>query len=546
MYAQAVGCIQKGRLDEAEKLAARIRKSLPGSHEGVHLMGVVKLQRGHAGAALPLIEAALKINPQASDAWSNRAMALGMLGRDSEALASFARALELRADDSETFNGRGRLLLKLQRPGEALADFERAVALAPGHLGVLINRGNALGELGRLAESLAQYDALLRDHPAHPALHFNRGHTLARLDRHAEAIAAYDRALAGRPDYVAALLDRGAALQALNRHAEALASFAQVLAIDAGNADAEHNAALSRLTLGDYGQGFALYEARLARSGMPARRRLGKPLWLGEFPPQRKTILLHAEQGLGDTLQLARYVPLLARMGATVVLEVPSELAGLLGRLEGVSAVVACGAPLPAFDLHCPMGSLPLALATQPDSIPAAIPYLTASAERLAQWQPRLASVPQPRVAFVWSGRPGHPNDRNRSLPLARLAPLLEMDRVSFISVQPDVSVENAAVLAGLGGVTALGAELRDFEDTAAILGLCDLVVTVDTAVAHLAGALGRPTWILLPFAPDWRWMLERTDSPWYPTARLYRQATAGDWESVIARVRADLAGMVA
>jgi tetratricopeptide (TPR) repeat protein len=543
MYAQAVECIQAGRLDEAERLGSRIRKLLPDSHEGVHLIGVVKLQRGHAGAALPLIEAALKINPQASDVWSNRALALAMLGRDDEALASFARSLELRADDPDMFNGRGRLLLKLHRPGEALADFERAEALAPGHFGALTNRGNALGDLGRHEEALAQYEALLADHPAHPALHFNRGHVLARLDRHAEAIAAYDQALASRPDYAAAHLNRGTVLQALNRHAEALASFAQVLALDADNADARHNAALSRLTLGDYRGGFKQYEARLARSGMPARRRLGKPLWLGEFPPQRKTILLHAEQGLGDTIQLARYVPLLARMGATVVLEVPSELAGLLGRLEGVTAVVARGAPLPAFDLHCPMGSLPLALATQPDSIPAAIPYLTASAERIAQWQPRLASVPQPRVAFVWSGRPSHPNDRNRSLPLARLAPLLQMGHVSFISVQPDVSVENAAVLAGLGGVTALGAELRDFEDTAAVLGLCDLVVTVDTAVAHLAGALGRPTWILLPFAPDWRWMLERTDSAWYPTARLYRQPAAGDWESVIARVRADLAG---
>jgi hypothetical protein len=193
------------------------------------------------------------------------------------------------------------------------------------------------------------------------------------------------------------------------------------------------------------------------------------------------------------------------------------------------------------------MGSLPLALATEPDTIPAPIPYLTAGAQRIAQWQPRLESVPQPllprpRVAFVWSGRAGHPNDRNRSLPPARLAPLLEMDRVSFISLQPEVPVADAAVLAGLGGVTMLGAELRDFEDTAAVLGLCDLVVTVDTAVAHLAGALGRPTWVLLPFAPDWRWMLERTDSPWYPTARLYRQPAAGDWESVIARVRADLA----
>ncbi len=257
---------------------------------------------------------------------------------------------------------------------------------------------------------------------------------------------------------------------------------------------------------------------------MPARRRLGKPLWRGEYL-QRKTILLHAEQGLGDTIQFARYVPLVARMGAGVVLEVPAELAGLLGRLAGVAAVVERGAPLPAFDLHCPMGSLPLALATQPDSIPAAIPYLTAGAQRIAQWRSRLASatqlllpqallpqalLPQARIGFVWSGRVGHPNDRNRSLPLARLAPLLEMDRVSFTSLQPEVPDEDAAVLAGLGGVTALGAELRDFEDTAAVLGLCDLVVTVDTAVAHLAGALGRPTWVLLPFAPDWRWMLER------------------------------------
>jgi tetratricopeptide (TPR) repeat protein len=543
MLAQAVECIAQGRLDEAERLAARIRKLLPDSHEGVHLLGVVKLQRGHAGAALALIEAALKINPHASDAWSNRALALGMLGRDSEALASFARSLELRADDPDMFNGRGRLLLKLRRPAEALADFEQAAALSPGHLGALTNRGNALAVLGRLDEALAQYDALLADAPAHPALHFNRGHALASLARHAEAIAAYDRALARRPRYLAAHLDRGVALQALNRHEEALISFANVLVLDAGNADAQHNAALSRLTLGDYRGGFKQYEARFARSGMPPRRRLGKPLWLGEFPPQRKSILLHAEQGLGDTIQLARYVPLVARMGASVVLEAPDELTGLLGRLEGVVAVVARGAPLPGFDLQCPMGSLPLALATELSTIPAEIPYLAASAELNAQWRSRLAPLPHPRVAFVWSGHASHPNDRNRSLPLARLAPLLEMEPVSFVSLQPEPSDADAQMIAGLARVTAIGAELRDLDDTAAVLGLCDLVITVDTAVAHLAGALGRPTWILLPFAPDWRWLLERADSPWYPTARLYRQPAAGDWESVVARVREDLGG---
>ncbi len=543
MLAQAVECIRQGRLDEAERLAVRIRKLLPHSHEGVHLLGVVKLQRGHASAGLPLIEAALKINPRASDAWSNRGLALGMLGRDSEAMESFARSLGLRADDPDMLNGRGRLLLKLHRPTEALADFEWAAALSPRHFGALTNRGNALAALGRLDEALAQYDALLADDPAHPAVHFNRGCALASLARHAEAIAAFDRALARRPHYVAAHLDRGVALQALNRHAEALESFAQVLALDAGNADAQHNAALSRLTLGDCREGFKQYEARFARSGMPPRRRPGKPLWLGEFPPQRKTILLHAEQGLGDTIQLARYVPLVARMGASVMLEVPDELTGLLGRLDGVAAVVARGAPLPGFDLQCPMGSLPLALATELATIPAEIPYLTASAGRIAQWRPRLETLPHPRVAFVWSGHASHPNDRNRSLPLARLAPLLEIEPVSFVSLQRELSDPDAQMIAGLAQVTALGAELRDFDDTAAVLGLCDLVITVDTAVAHLAGALGRRTWILLPFAPDWRWLLERTDSPWYPGARLYRQREPGDWEGVVARVREDLAG---
>jgi tetratricopeptide (TPR) repeat protein len=545
MFALAVDCVRHGRLDEAEKLGARIRKLLPDSYEGVHLLGVVKLQRGHAAPALQLIEAALRINPDASDAWSNRALALAMLNRNREALASFDRSLALRPDDPDTLNARGRVLLSLERPADALAMFDQAAALAPGHFGAQTNRGNALAALGRLDEALGRYDALLVDHPSHPSLHFNRGLALASLGRHAEAIAAYDQAVANRPDYVAAHLNRGTALQALNRHQEAIASFANVLAIEAGNADAKHNAALSRLTLGDYRDGFAQYEARFARSGMPARRRgFGRPLWLGEYSPQRKTILLHAEQGLGDTIQFARYAPMLARMGAKVVLEAPAELAGLLRRLAGVSDVVERGAPLPGFDLHCPMGSLPLALQSELATIPAEIPYLTASDERIAKWRPRLAGLAHPRVAIVWSGRASHPNDRNRSLALAGLAPLFGLDQVSFISLQRELSDADAATLAGSAGVTAVGAELRDFDDTAAVLALSDLVIAVDTAVAHLAGAMGRPAWILLPFCPDWRWLLGRDDSPWYPTARLYRQPAAGDWDSVTARVREDLAGM--
>jgi tetratricopeptide (TPR) repeat protein len=542
MYAQAVDHYRQGRLDEAEKIGARIRKLLPDSYEALHLIGLVKLARGHAGAALALIDAALKINPRASDALSNRALALAALDRDGEALASLDQALALAPDDPDALNGRGRLLLKLRRPAEALAMFDRAAALAPRHFGMLVNRGNALAALSRLDEALAQYDALAAIDPAHPALHFNRGHALADLGRPADAIAAYDQALASRPDYLAAHLNRGFALQALNRHQEAIASFENVLKIDPDNADAKHNEALSRLTLGDYRAAFAQYEARFARSGMPPRRRgLRKPPWLGEFPLHRKTILLHAEQGLGDTIQFARYAPLLAGMGANVVLEVPAELATLLGRLKGVADVVARGAPLPGFDLHCPMDSLPLALGTQVATIPAEIPYLEASDARIAKWRPRLAALAHPRVAMAWSGRASHPNDRNRSLALARLKPLFGLDQVSFISLQRELAAADAATLAGMARITAIGEELRDFDDTAAVLALTDLVIAVDTSVAHLAGAMGRPTWILLPFSPDWRWMLGRDDSPWYPTARLYRQHAMGDWDSVIARVRADL-----
>jgi hypothetical protein len=273
---------------------------------------------------------------------------------------------------------------------------------------------------------------------------------------------------------------------------------------------------------------------------MPPRRRLGKPLWLGEYPLGRKTILLTAEQGFGDVIQFARYAPLLARSGAQVVLEAPPDLMGLLGRMEGV-VVVARGAPLPPFDVHCPLGSLPLALKTDPAAIPAPIPYLAAGGERLAEWRTRLAGVAAPRVALAWSGSPTHPNDRNRSLVLAQLAPLFALDRIAFVSVQREPR-EDAQAVAAARPLVHLGAELKDFDDTAAVLALCDLVVSVDTAVAHVAGAIGRPVWILLPYQPDWRWKLDRTDSPWYPTARLYRQSAPGDWGGVIARVRDDLA----
>jgi hypothetical protein len=275
---------------------------------------------------------------------------------------------------------------------------------------------------------------------------------------------------------------------------------------------------------------------------MPPQKPRGRPLWLGEYPLAHKTILLHAEQGLGDTIQFARYVPLLAAAGARVVLEVQAELKPLMASLGSVITLIARGETPPAFDVHCPLGSLPLATNTTPASVPAQIPYLKADPDAVAAWSLRLEALPRPRIALAWSGNPAHENDRNRSITFARLAPLLDLP-AAFISVQRDVRPADAMALAAESRVTALGEALHDFRDAAAVLALADLVVTVDTAVLHLAGAMGRPAWLLVPFAPDWRWGLQGDATPWYPDIRLFRQTRPGDWDEVIARVGAALRG---
>ena len=538
---QALALHQQGRLDEAEKFYSRALKLQRDNFDALHLLGVLNQQRGKAGEAYRLIASALKVNPRSPDALSNLAMALSTLRRHGEALASLDKALSIAPDHSDALNNRGNVLLELKRPAEAIAAFDAVLAKAPRHLQARINRGNALTELGRAAEALADYDSALGMAPGHPLALYNRGNALRLLGREPDAIAAYDRALAAAPQHLNAWLNRGLALAALNRHQDAVASYGRALALQPDFADAHFNAAMSLLTIGDYARGFAEYEWRWKRTGMAVRKEFRRPPWLGEVPLAGKTILLHAEQGLGDTVQFVRYVPRLAGMGARVVLEVPPTLKELLSGLDGVAAVVGRGEPLPPYDMHCPLGSLPLALKTDASNIPADIPYLRASGPGLDKWRPRLEQLRSPRIALSWSGSGSHPNDRNRSLSLAQFEPLLAAPGVSFVSVQRELREGDADALSRDPRILNLGPELDDFSDTAAVLTLCDLVICVDTSVAHVAGALGRPVFVLLPFQPDWRWMLDRDTSPWYPTMRLFRQAAIGDWNGVIERVRSAL-----
>jgi tetratricopeptide (TPR) repeat protein len=536
---EAVSLHQQGRLRDAEKLYSRALKAAPDNFDALHLLGLIKAQSGQMGEAFRLMSAALKINPAAPDALINFANVLHALKRDTEALACLDKALAVRPYDLEALLYRANALSALNRREEALTTLDAVLARDPGHGDARLNRGTVLATMGRHAQALTDFDAVLAQAPNHGEALYNRGTALLELGRQAEALTAFDRALAQAPQHARAWNNRGRALQMLNRHDEAVASFEKAIASDKDYGDAHSNLALSLLTLGDLRRGFAEYEWRWKRTGMPdARRSYRGRLWLGEFPIGQRTILLSSEQGLGDTIQFARYATLLARNGAKVVLEVQPELKTLLTGIDGIVSCHARGETLPAYEVYCPLGSLPLALKTEPSSIPADIPYLRADDAHIAKWRPAIEALPGKRVALAWAGQARHSNDRNRSIDLKLLEPLFGIEGMSFISIQRELRDDDAVLLARHANVAHLGGNLADMADTAAVSTLADLTIAVDTSVVHLAGALGRDVWVLLPFSPDWRWTLTGTHSPWYPRARLFRQPAPGDWPSVIAAAR--------
>ncbi len=535
---------RQGRLAEAEKIYTRILKTLPDQFETLQLLAEVKMRCAKPGEALRLMTAAVAARPQSADARVHLGHVLRALKRDADALASYDKGLALAPNSVEALGNSGDILLSLQRPAEALACFDKVLAVSPGHPAARANRGVALAALERYEEALTDFETAGAAAPS-PMTFFNHGKTLAALDRHAEAIAAYDRALAGAGDHAGAWNGRGVSQQALNRHADAIAGFDKALAVDPNHADAHMNKALALLAIGDYPGGQVEYEWRWKRSGANhPRQNFNGPPWRGEYGLHGRTILLHAEQGLGDTIQFVRYVRPLARSGAKVVLEVHRELAPLLSRLDGCHATIAQGEPRPHYDVHCPLGTLPMALKTTVATVPAEIPYLFAHEGRVDRWRPRLEALGGWRIALVWAGNVAHANDRNRSIPLGKLRSLWAGDVGRLVGLQRDLRDGDVEILAG-SPVLHLGGELADFDDTAAVLALCDLVIAVDTSVAHLAAAMGRPTWILLPFAADWRWTAAAETSPWYPAVRQFRQPQPGDWDSVVARVASELAGAV-
>ena len=494
--------------------------------------------------AIASFNRAIALRPDDDFAHNNRGISQQRLGQHAEAIASFDQAIRLNPRNGVARNNRGISLLYQGAPDEAAEEFRRARELQPDYFDACINHGIALSCLGRHAEALESIDRALALRPDNGLVHNNRGMALMHLGRYAEAVASFERCLERIPNYFEALNNLGLALPYLGRQPEALARFRQALAVQPDNATAHYNLGMCLLQTGQYAAGWPEFEWRWQTGQYAvAKRDLAPPLWLGRETLHGRTILLHAEQGLGDTLQFCRYATQLAAHGATVLLEAQPALKSLLGTLDGVSRVIAQGEALPAFDYHCPLLSLPLACATDLANIPAAPRYLAADADRRTAWRARLGERTRPRIGLAWAGNTAFGNDHNRSIALADFADL-KPGNFGLVSLQKEIRPSDQAAFAARSDIVHFGEELHDFADTAALIDELDLVISVDTAVAHLAGALGKPVWLLLPYNPDWRWLLERNDSPWYPSARLFRQAQPGDWHGVIARLADELAAL--
>jgi tetratricopeptide (TPR) repeat protein len=534
-----ISLYRQGRAAEAEDLFRQALKKVPDQPDALFFLGLLKIDQRNPADALKLMMKAIKIAPRFAEAHFVSGSILNMLGRPQDAVAAYSRAIAIKPDHVNALNDLGNTWGILGRPDDAIAAYDKAIAAAPGAAMAYNNKGAILAEAKRFGEAIANYDRALALKPDYAEAHNNRGAALLVLSRPDQALASLEQALALRPDYAEAINNKGTALQDLNRHQEALGWHQRALGLNPHNANAHLNIANAYLALGQYEQGWAEYEWRWGTKDLaPFRRQLRCPQWLGDQPLEKKSILLYAEQGYGDMLQFARYVPMVAKQGARVVLEVPRPLFALFGSLAGVSNLVCRGDKLPPSDFHCPLLSLPRALRTSLHTIPADTPYLRAPPDHSAKWKERIAGHGGRKIGLAWSGRP-YP--RNRSIPLAALESLFSLPDVTFVSLQQEFPEGDLALLAGQSNVLHFGTELKDFADTAGVVSCLDLVLSVDSSVAHLAGAMGKPLWLLLLFASDFRWLVERDDNPWYPTARLFRQTKIGDWDTVVHRVRREL-----
>jgi tetratricopeptide (TPR) repeat protein len=579
LYEAALQHMKAGRSIDGQLYCQQALAVDPNHAGTLHLMGLLSLQHQQYDHALEWVARALR--QEANPAYFlSLGTILQLQGRHDEALRIVDGTIEHNPDNADLWMLRGSTLVNLNQPSDALLSFQQVLKLHPQHWGAARQCGIILQGLGSIEESLAYLSlcnalrpndvrtllmcaALLNAQkrfeealtlcrqahalePVNPEICDKTGIVLRSLCRDEEALQWFDKALALLPSFRDALQNRAAALTKLHRFREAFDTYERLKTADPNDALAELGIAHLHLLTGNFAAGWTGREARwkITRS-YPG---FSQPMWLGNDSLKDKTILIAADEGLGDTIQFVRYVPALAKLGARIILVVQDPLYPLLSHLPDVSQCIRLSASgnLPAFDFHCPIMSLPLAFRTRLDTIPSPQSYLSVSDKhRVRAWEERLGPHDKLRVGLVWSGNPNHLDDHNRSIPLRAFSGLLGAT-AAYISLQKDPKSEDKAALQELPGVIDLTSHFANFVETAALISCLDLVITVDTSVAHLAGALGCPTWMLLSYTPDYRWLLDRDDSPWYPAMRLFRQGETRQWQDVIDRGRRELEMQVA
>jgi tetratricopeptide (TPR) repeat protein len=575
LFALARQYHQAGNLSQAEQYYRKVLETdPPQEHPGtLNWLGIVLAQQGQVSEAAASFQQLLRSQPTNADAHCNLANALQSLNRMEEAIAHWREALRIRPDFPEVHSNLANALQSRGKFDEAVAHGLHAVRLRPhspeahNHLGMALsgqgkreeaiahyrealrvrpdfapahsNLANALRSLGKLTDAVTHYREAVRLQPNDPALQSNLGDSLFEVGRLEEAASHWGQALRLRPNLAKVWNNLGNLFFLQGNLDEALAHYTQAMSLKQPFPEAHWNRSLLWLLLGNFEQGWPEYEWRWTQPTF-VRRHAQVPLWDGSDLGGR-TILLHAEQGLGDTIQFIRYALLVKHRSGTVLVECHPALVRLLANVPGIDRLLAKGSPLPPFDVQAPLLSLPGIFKTTEHTVPTAVPYLHADPELVQRWRQKLQPLQGLKVGIAWQGDPTYRNDRHRSIALALFSSLARVEGVNLISLQKGPGTEQLQALAGQFKVLVLGNRLDEdagpFMDTAAIMKNLDLVVSSDTAVAHLAGALGVPVWVALPRVPDWRWLLEREDNPWYPTMRLFRQTRAQHWEDVFERI---------
>jgi tetratricopeptide (TPR) repeat protein len=538
LLGRAVDAHRRGELAAARAGYEAVLVRRPDHFDALHLLGAVVRQLGDPALAVATLRRALALRPDVAAAHNHLGLALRDLGRPDDAVAAFRDALERDPGHAGAWSNLGATLRERGDPAAALACLDRALAAGGEQAATRLNRANALRDLGRTEAALADCDRAVAIAPAMPEAWRVRGAVLRALGLAEAALASHDVALSLRPGDPEALVARGLALADLHDLDAATRSIERAIAAAPEAADAHWALARARLAAGDLERGLEAFEWRWRTAqGRPFARTFDRPRWDGSGSVDGLAVLLHAEQGLGDTVQFVRYAPLVRARGARVVLEVQPALAPLLARSGLADAVLPRGAPLPAFDVHCPLMSLPRAFGTRLDGIPAPARYLSADPARVAAWRARLGPGRRPRIGVVWSGGPTRAGAAERSVPLDAFVALLD-DAFDWVALQHELREGDRDALAARPEIRWSGDALRELDEVAAAMEAVDAVVGVDTALVHLAAALGRPTVVLLPERADWRWFEGRDDSPWYPGATLVRQHAHDRWEVALRRAR--------